>query len=93
VIEVLNQVARESRRVLRDPRPQVLFLGFGDSSLSFELRAFVRNAEQLFPVRHDLHMAIDKAFREAGIEIAFPQRDLHLRSMPDEWRRPPRSPE
>jgi len=93
VIEVLNQVARESRRVLRDPRPQVLFLGFGDSSLSFELRVFVRNAEQLFPVRHDLHMAIDKAFREAGIEIAFPQRDLHLRSMPDEWRRPPRSPE
>jgi len=93
VIEVLNQVARESRRVLRDPRPQVLFLGFGDSSLSFELRVFVRNAEQLFPVRHDLHMAIDKAFREAGIEIAFPQRDLHLRSMPDEWRGPPRSPE
>jgi potassium efflux system protein len=93
VIEVLTQVARESRRVLRDPRPQVLFLGFGDSTLSFELRVFVRNAEQLFPVRHDLHMSIDKAFREAGIVIAFPQRDLHLRSMPDEWRPPPRRPE
>jgi potassium efflux system protein len=85
-IEVLNQVARESRRVLRDPAPQVLFLSFGDSSLSFELRVFVRNAEQLFPARHDLHMSIDKAFREAGIEIAFPQRDLHVRSMPDELR-------
>jgi small-conductance mechanosensitive channel len=33
-------------------------------------------------------MSIDKAFREAGIEIAFPQRDLHVRSMPDELRRP-----
>ena len=93
VIEVLNQVARESRRVLRDPRPQVLFLSFGDSSLSFELRVFVRNAEQLFPVRHDLHMSIDKAFREAGIEIAFPQRDLHLRSMPADWRGPRGGPE
>ena len=93
VIEVLTEVARGSRRVLRDPRPQVLFLGFGDSSLSFELRVFVRNAEQLFPVRHDLHMAIDKAFREAGIEIAFPQRDLHLRSVPDDWRAPPGRPD
>lgn len=93
VMEVLTQVARESRRVLRDPRPQVLFLSFGDSSLSFELRVFVRNAEQLFPVRHDLHMSIDKAFREAGIEIAFPQRDLHLRSMPADWRGPRGGPE
>jgi len=92
-IEVLNQIARESRRVLRDPRPQVLFLGFGDSSLSFELRVFIRNVEQLFPVRHELNMSIDKAFREAGIEIAFPQRDLHLRSMPDGWHPPPGRPE
>ena len=93
VIEVLNQVARESRRVLRDPSPQVFFLSFGDSSLSFELRVFIRRAEQLFPVRHELHMSIDKAFREAGIEIAFPQRDLHLRSMPDERHAPPSRPE
>ena len=93
VTEVLYEVARGSRRVLRDPPPQVLFLSFGDSSLSFELRAFIRNAEQLFLIRHELHMSIDKAFREAGIEIAFPQRDLHLRSMPDDWRAPPRGPE
>jgi potassium efflux system protein len=93
VVEVLNQVARESRRVLRDPPPQVFFLSFGDSSLSFELRVFIRNADLLFPVRHELHMGIDKAFREAGIEIAFPQRDLHLRSVPDDWRAPPGRPE
>jgi len=88
-MEVLYRVARESRRVLADPPPQVLFLGFGDSSLSFELRAFVRNVTQLFPAQHDLHMGIDKAFREAGIEIAFPQRDLHLRSLPAEMKLPP----
>jgi potassium efflux system protein len=89
VIEVLKRIARDSPRVLRDPPPQVFFLGFGDSSLSFELRAFIRTAEQLFPVRHELHMSVDQAFREAGIEIAFPQRDLHLRSVPDDWVRPP----
>ena len=88
-IEVLKQVARDSRRVLRDPPPEVLFLSFGDSSLSFELRVFVHSPAQLFPARHDLHMSIDKAFREAGIQIAFPQRDLHLRSMPDHWPAPP----
>jgi potassium efflux system protein len=90
-IEVLTKVARDSMRVLRDPPPQVLFLGFGDSSLSFELRVFVRSVAQLFTTRHELHMSIDKAFREAGIEIAFPQRDLHLRSVTADWR-PPTAP-
>ena len=88
-IEVLEQVAKESWRVLADPRPHVFFTAFGDSSLSFELRVFVRSAEQLFAARHDLHMGIDKAFREAGIEIAFPQRDLHLRTVPAEMKQPP----
>jgi potassium efflux system protein len=84
-IEVLQRVARESDRVLLEPPPQALFLGFGDNALSFELRFFVRSVAQLLPARHELHMSIDKAFREAGIEIAFPQRDLHLRSLPAEW--------
>ncbi len=87
-IEVLEGVARESWRVLNEPAPQVLFLGFGDSSLSFELRVYIRSVANLLPVKHELHMSIDKAFREAGIEIAFPQRDLHLRSVPEGWTRP-----
>jgi potassium efflux system protein len=87
-IEVLERVARDSSRVLADPRPQVMFTSFGDSSLSFELRVYIRTVAQLFPTRHELHMAIDKAFREAGIEIAFPQRDLHLRSVPENWKPP-----
>jgi potassium efflux system protein len=87
-IEVLERVARESTRVLADPRPQVMFTSFGDSSLSFELRVYIRTVAQLFLARHELHMAIDKAFREAGIEIAFPQRDLHLRTVPENWKVP-----
>ena len=90
---VLYEVASKSPRVLKDPQPQVLFVGFGDSSLSFELRAFVRNVEQFYPARHDLHMSIDKAFREAGIEIAFPQRDLHVRSLPADLKMPKGRPD
>lgn len=88
-IEVLEQVARDSWRVLQDPPAQVLFLGFGDSSLSFELRVFIRSVNNLLPVKHELHMSIDQTFREAGIEIAFPQRDLHVRSLPPGWGQPP----
>ena len=47
-IEVLKQVARDSRRVLRDPPPEVLFLSFGDSSLSFEVRVFVHSPARCF---------------------------------------------
>jgi potassium efflux system protein len=84
-VDTLKRVATESVRVLHDPPPVVWFMGFGDSSLSFELRVFVRGVEQRFRTRHELHMEIDKAFRASGIEIAFPQRDLHLRSVPAAW--------
>ena len=92
-IHVLNKVAKDSVRVLHDPPPQVFFVSFGDSSLAFELRVFTRGVNQSFLARHELHMSIDKAFREAGIEIAFPQRDLHLRSLPADWRPPPQEAE
>ena len=82
-VQVLRQVADDSPLVLRSPSPQVFFLSFGDSSLLFELRVFTRGVEQRFRLRHELHMRVDKAFREAGIEIAFPQRDLHVRSLPE----------
>jgi potassium efflux system protein len=90
-LEVLRRVAEENEHVLESPPPQALFLGFGDSALSFELRAFSPDVTHLVPIRHELHMAIDRAFREAGIEIAFPQRDLHVRSLPPGWQ-PPSSP-
>jgi len=81
-IEVLRHVAAETEHVLEDPPPQVLFLGFGDSALNFEVRVFSPDVAHLFPIRHQLHLGIDAAFRREGIEIAFPQRDVHLRSLP-----------
>jgi small-conductance mechanosensitive channel len=67
--------------VTKTPEPQVLFLAFGESSLEFELRVWVPDAEERLKVKSDLHQEIDRRFREAKIEIAFPQRDLHLRSL------------
>jgi potassium efflux system protein len=78
--ELLRQVARDEKRVLEEPATAVLFLGFGDNSLNFELRVYIPHIDVMFSVRHELHRAITKTFREAGIEIAFPQRDLHIRS-------------
>jgi small-conductance mechanosensitive channel len=57
-------------------------MAFGESSLDFQLRAFTK-IDTLLSVRDQLNMAVDKAFREAGIEIAFPQRDIHVRSVED----------
>jgi potassium efflux system protein len=79
---VLEDVADRNPNVLRDPAPYALFRGFGDSALNFELRAFSPDVAHYIQISHELHMEIDRAFRAEGIEIAFPQRDLHLRSLP-----------
>jgi small-conductance mechanosensitive channel len=77
----LFEVAKANQTVLDEPEPIVYFMDFGDSSLAFELRVYVASVEAFQRIRHEMHMAIDKAFREAGIEIAFPQRDVHIRSI------------
>jgi potassium efflux system protein len=79
---VLREVADRNPLVLKDPPPVVLFRGFGDSSLSFELRVFSPDVARYIQITHEMHMEIDRAFRSEGIEIAFPQRDLHVRSLP-----------
>jgi potassium efflux system protein len=81
-LAILREVALRNERVLREPCPEAWFLGFGESALDLELRAFSPDASNVIPIRHSLHVAIDDAFREAGIEIAFPQRDIHVRSLP-----------
>jgi potassium efflux system protein len=76
--KLLLKIARENLMVLSQPEPSALFLGFGDNSLNFELRVFVRGLDNRLPVIHHLHLAIEREFRKAGINIAFPQRDVHL---------------
>jgi small-conductance mechanosensitive channel len=79
VIDILVGVASNHQDVLDDPSPAALFLGFGASSLDFQLRAWTRT--DFVRVSSDLLVAVNQALVDAGIEIPFPQRDLHLRSV------------
>lgn len=80
---ILLRIANQTPSILPEPKPYVLFNGFGDSTLDFQVRCYIPNVEVILAVRHELHMRIIEAFREADIEIAFPQRDLHIRSSGD----------
>jgi potassium efflux system protein len=79
----LLEVARANPNVLSDPEPNAVLNRFGASSLDLELRVYLPNREHFPEVQHQLHMAIDKAFREKRIEIAFPQQDIHIRTSDD----------
>jgi potassium efflux system protein len=78
--KVMEDTLHSLPLVLDEPEPQVFFIGFGDSSLDFSLRVHSRQLADRLPLMHAVHKAILKALREHGIEIPFPQRDLHVRS-------------
>ncbi|MCD4727840.1 MAG: mechanosensitive ion channel [Pirellulales bacterium] len=78
---LLMEVAHNHPIVLKDPSPHVVFDSFGASALNFVMRCYLPNMENRLTVIHDLHMAVDREFRAAGIEIAFPQQDVHIRSL------------
>ncbi|MBX3273216.1 MAG: mechanosensitive ion channel [Sandaracinaceae bacterium] len=80
VREVLLGVAAAQAEVLADPAPAVFFVDFGDSSLDFQLCVWLGEPAPVPRVASELRFAIDAAFRERGIEIPFPQRDLHVKS-------------
>jgi potassium efflux system protein len=79
--QLMLEVAHEEDSVLDDPRPLAFFIGFGDNSLNFQLRIYINDVEHFSVIRDRVLMAIDAAFRKANIEIAFPQRDIHVRSI------------
>lgn len=75
----LLEVAASHRAVLKHPVPVVHFAGFGDSSLDFELRVYLRDAGQRVSTGSELRYAILAALNQARIEIPFPQRDIHIK--------------
>lgn len=80
VLKALREVADENEDLLKIPAPNVNFVGFGDSSWDLELRVWLDSPRGYQTIRSDLNCAIVEKFRAYGIEIPFPQRDLHLRS-------------
>ncbi len=76
----LLQATKQNSEVLSAPEPTVLFIGFGDSSLNFELRIWTNQPSKQYLIKSDLYFRIEELFRQYQIEIPFPQRDLHVRS-------------
>ena len=99
--KLLLKVLHETPMILKDPKPTAYFLGFGDNSLNFQLRLFINNIDHRLPVQHEVHKAVDREFRKAGIVIAFPQRDVHfdtgnplkIQVVPDKSKTVPEGPE
>lgn len=80
VLDILTEVGNRHSEVLDDPPPQIIFVGFGDNSLDFQLRVWADNESTWWITRSDLYIGVYKALNAAGIEIPFPQRDLHFKS-------------
>jgi len=81
VLTILDQVARAHAEVLASPAPTALFVRFGESSLDFEVRVWTPEYDESIRVGSEVRTSIVAAFRQAGIEIPFPQRDLHVKSV------------
>ncbi len=91
VTHLVTEAARANPDVLPEPDPRVRFLGFGDSSLDFKLLVWTSSfIHRPLDLRSALYFDILQRFRDNGVEIPFPQRDVHLRTVPDRW--PPSEP-
>ncbi|WP_262965101.1 mechanosensitive ion channel domain-containing protein [Methylobacter psychrophilus] len=83
--KVMVDAVQSMPLILKDPAPAVLIDSFGDSSLNFSIRFFVSELANRLPATHELHILLEKGLRENKIEIPFPQRDIHIRSVPQEY--------
>lgn len=83
VQELLYRAVDESARVLKDPAPRIWMTDFGDNSVNWEIRAWIGDPEGgMGNIRGDVLMRVWTLFKEHGIEIPFPQRDLYIKEMP-----------
>ena len=87
VAAILEDSANQHEQVISDGRaspPKALFMGFGDSSLDFELRVRITDIKRRYDVLSDLNFSINQRFASENIVIPFPQRDLHIRDWSEE---------
>ena len=76
----LLEACQSNQEILTAPAPQVFFLGFGDNAFNFQLLVWIAQPSRQLVIKSDLYFAIEACLRQHGIEIPFPQRDLHIRS-------------
>ncbi len=80
VLKALEEVAENNKSVMKNPDPEVHLIEFGESSWNMELRVWIPDVKHYPRVRNELNQAIVRTFQKYGVEIPFPQRDLHVRS-------------
>jgi small-conductance mechanosensitive channel len=84
-MEICLETARENKRILKDPEPAVFLVGFGDSSVNLEISVWINDPQNgFFKTQSEILFVIWDKFHEHGIEIPYPQRDLHIRSVDPE---------
>jgi small-conductance mechanosensitive channel len=82
--------AAETLRVLKDPQPACLLTGFGDNAVNLEVRVWINDPQNgIASVKSDLFWGIWQRFRDQGLEMPYPQRDVHLKSIPEAMLRRP----
>jgi small-conductance mechanosensitive channel len=84
IIEILLAAGHANKEVMKEPEPFVVFTGYGASSLDFELRCWVQSYAEGLRIKTDLFLDIWYRLKEVGVEIPFPQQDLHLRTVDGE---------
>ncbi len=84
VKDLLVKSAKQHKDVMEIPEPNVFFENFGDSALEFRLNFYSKNLFRIERTKSDIRFEIDRNFREGGVKIPFPQRDLWVRQMPDQ---------
>ena len=72
------EAAEDCEFLVSDPPPRVWFTGFGDNALNFRLQGYIADIDHMLMSKSALHFLINRKFADAGISIAFPQRDVHL---------------
>jgi len=77
---ILLTIVNDMPEIMDDPAPRVDFMDFGDSALIFRVRFWITSPEFWLPAPTELRFRIDEEFKKNGVEIAFPQQDIHIRS-------------
>jgi small-conductance mechanosensitive channel len=78
------ETAADTKRVLTDPEPACHLLSFSDNAINLELRVWINDPQKgIFSVKSNLLWGIWRRFRDHGIEMPYPQRDVHLKSIPE----------
>ena len=82
--DLMLETAAATERILKDPKPTCLLLSFGDNAVNLELRVWIDDPQNgIAPIKSDLQWGIWKRFRDHGIEMPYPQQDVHVKSLPE----------